>query len=41
MSAELKGETIIRSPNLYGDPQTVLRYVSAVAPACKRANTFP
>lgn len=28
MAPELKGEIMIRSPNLYGDPQTVMRYLS-------------
>jgi salicylate hydroxylase len=28
MSPELEGEIMIRSPNLYGDPQTVMRYLS-------------
>ena len=28
MSPELRGEHFLRSPNLYGDPETVLRYVS-------------
>jgi hypothetical protein len=40
MAPELRGERMIRSPNLYGDPATVLRYISVITPIGLYADTF-
>lgn len=35
MSPELRGEQFMRSPNLYGDPETTMRSVlSSIQPMC-------